>query len=135
MRKQVAKTVCRAVYPLPSAVQHMGIDHCCTDILVAKQFPDGANVLVIKAVDRPSSEQEPQAVIDSAHKQPHSDEHDQGRKQRRHSAVPLSLVFLLPAEGQVHERLQASVRGLEENSSSIRKWRKRCKRKQRRLVL
>src|SRR5712692_8828659 len=31
---------------------------------------------VIKAVDRPSGKQEPQAVIDSAHKQPHSSEHD-----------------------------------------------------------
>src|SRR5712692_7978369 len=45
---------------------------------------------VIKAVDRPSGEQEPQAVIDSAHKEPHSDEHDQGKKQRRHSSVPFT---------------------------------------------
>src|SRR6266849_2795410 len=45
---------------------------------------------VIKAVDRPSGKQEPTAVLESAHKQPHSNEHDQGKKPRRHSSVPFT---------------------------------------------
>ena len=47
MQKPVAKTVCRAVYPVPSAVQPMGIDHCCTDILVAQQFLNRADIVPI----------------------------------------------------------------------------------------
>ena len=47
MQKQVSKTVCRAVYPVPSLVQHLGIDHGCTDILVAQQFLNGADIVPI----------------------------------------------------------------------------------------
>jgi len=42
-----SQAVRRAAYPMASFVKNVGIDHGCTDVLVAKQFLNRLNVVSI----------------------------------------------------------------------------------------